>query len=61
MPQKKIPKTKMELDSMHHSQNGAHIELQISKQPTFEDRKPWHKITISGDPVSCNVPTSFSP
>uniref|UniRef100_A0A2P2KPT8 Uncharacterized protein MANES_16G101100 n=1 Tax=Rhizophora mucronata TaxID=61149 RepID=A0A2P2KPT8_RHIMU len=35
-------------------------ELQISEHTTFVDRKPWHRITISFDPVSWNNPTRFS-
>lgn len=32
-----------------------------SQKPTFEALAPWHNITISLAPVSCNKPTSFSP
>uniref|UniRef100_A0A6N2M803 Uncharacterized protein n=1 Tax=Salix viminalis TaxID=40686 RepID=A0A6N2M803_SALVM len=28
---------------------------------SFVEQRPWHNITMSLDPVSCNKPTSFSP
>lgn len=44
--------------------NGIFVVMKIqdsSNRCTFEDRQPWQRITRCGEPVSCSMPTSFSP